>query len=169
MLLYNNLNCLFLSCPQHVEVWWWIHRLEFGVGFITFLKSSALAFFLVNDLHECHFKCFTGSQSTDKLFFAAGFEERFCIRCSTFQRNVFSDGYWYEKLQTIWDYAGRCHRRWSFWWEVGVRIRPPRQSVMFVSQSGQRNRLPDCRTKRRIKGHFVKEIRLPHSANPVFM
>lgn len=37
------------------------------------------------------------------------------------------------------------------------------------SQSRQRNRLPDCRTKRRIKGHFVKEIRLPHSATPVFM
>lgn len=49
-------------------------------------------------------------------------------------------------------------------------------SVKFVfsfekthSQSRQRNRLPDCRTKRRIKGHFVKEIRLPHSATPVFM
>lgn len=48
-------------------------------------------------------------------------------------------------------------------------------SAKFISsfekmhnQSGQRNRLPDCRTKRRIKGHFVKEIRLPHSATPVF-
>lgn len=100
------LNCLILSCPLHVEVWWWIHILEFGGGFITFIKSSALAFFLVNDLLECHFKCFTGSQSTDKLFFAAGFEERFCIRCSTFQRNVFSDGYGYEKLQTSPEQSG---------------------------------------------------------------
>lgn len=41
-------------------------------------------------------------------------------------------------------------------------------SEKMHSQSGQRNPLPDYRTKRRIKGHFVKEIRLPHSATPVF-
>jgi len=38
------LNCLVLSHPQHSEVWWWIHRPEFGGGFITFIKYSTSAF-----------------------------------------------------------------------------------------------------------------------------
>lgn len=73
------------------RVWRWFHY---------FHKVLGLGLFLVNDLLECHFKCFTGSQSTDKLIVVAGFEERFCIRCSAFQRNIFSDGYGCEKLQT---------------------------------------------------------------------
>lgn len=82
---------------SQARVWRWFHY---------FHKVLGLGLFLVNDLLEFHFKCFTGSQSTDKLFFAAGFEERFCIRCSAFQRNVFSDGYGYEKLQTSPEQSG---------------------------------------------------------------